>query len=260
MSKWSSLAGGLKPIPEVSDLKGFGSFLFPVVVLFIIVGIAVMAAQKTVPVAPEAVATVIKAVAVPEVVQEIVDAVKPKFTTVSKYWTTEQSSHDFSEIQQFSEDGYTFNDFQKSFTGRENYSMERPEQKNLDIMRNQLEPMRENLKKSGKSLQQYVDENGLQVPESLFDTWKDETATKVVNAKMNFTEDELSIAREALQIVPTNEENAIYVLREIQVARNEASESGMTLPEMPEQTASLKYWSKQTGTASTIAQSILSRL
>jgi hypothetical protein len=123
--------------------------------------------------------------------------------------------------------------------------------------------MREALKKSGKSLTQFINENDAYVPDELIEAWDANQEVHTLQEPQILDDEERVIAREAFQVVPLKSsiDEAVLILREILAARSEASKRGLKLPDVPEeQKASIKYWSSQPGPTSKLALSILQKM
>jgi len=190
--------------------------------------------------------------------------VRPK-TTVLKIWNQDSGP----TVQPFFEQS-GFSEFQNALEkGRERPVVDTVVHQDVQLLKQQLEPFRKSLK--GQSLEQFVESNNMQVPESLLEIWNEKPTNNVMSrdnlglSKPDDVSDSeaLMLAQEAVQIVPTkgSPEVIINVLREILAARTEASHLGITLPFMPEQKESIKFWTNSShSAAAAIAKSILSRI
>ena len=270
MSKWDSLlsGGSTTEMAEVvkavdsTNAKDFGFVPLAMIVIFVVVFAVFVAtsnssSQRTDTVAQE-VGVVIKKNVDPAQDEKPAHLEKPERLVKAK----------FSGKQMFAEadEEYSpeFNDYAKTLeSGREIFGSERPLSENSRLMQQQLAPMREALKKSGKSLNQFMDENDAYVPDSLIEAW--DTTVTHYDAKDHqvLDDEERIIARDAFQTIPmkANVDEAVTILRDVLASRTEADKRGLKLPEMPQdQMQSIKYWSTQIGPASKIAQSILQKI
>ena len=294
MSKWSSLAAGATGAPHLASaashveateaISGGAKGSKSPVMLFGIIAVAVVlmivvsnqnsdrkVRSKASPQASADVPTVLVAASVsPDSGAPAEDAtVQPKYATmVDRYWTANEDLS--SAIQPYAEasDGHTFQDYQKAFmNGREMPVLDRPEQSNVALLLDQLKPMKALIKKSGLSIQQYVEAHNMQVPEAVIELWNreatEERKYREAIVKPDCSEDEAAmLARESLQIVPrAGLDAAILVMREILAARTEATKVGLQLPEMPaEQLESIQFWTTHDGPCGHLAKMILSRI
>lgn len=139
--------------------------------------------------------------------------------------------------------------------------------KDLESWNIQLQPLRETLKRSNKTLEQWIEENNVQLPEDVIEMWDAVKNMKPVTRE-DFTisnvsaEEAASIVRDSIQSIPNaNVDVASTVMREILHARAEAQSLGLTVPELSlEQKRTLEFWKASTqNPASDIAAKLLSR-
>ena len=139
--------------------------------------------------------------------------------------------------------------------------------KDLESWNEQLTPLREMLAKSNKTIQQFMDEQNVDLPDDVLEMWE-----AVKNMKISSRERELnsnvsaeeaaSLVKDAIQLVPTsNVDFATTILREILHARTEGVALGIQIPPLsPEQQRTLEFW-RVSGQmpASDLASKLLSR-
>lgn len=276
MTKWDTLLSGVTTAsvdaPETSSEIGneFGFLQIAMLVIFLVVFVVfVTATNKSsnanrVDTITQEVGTVVKkTVESSETVTESLKSepsvdvpklVKAKFS--GKKMFDSGSPADFEDS--------AYGEFARSLeSGRDMPDVERPVSHQSLLMNDQLAPMRDALRKSGKSLTQFMSETDAYVPDALIEAW-DQAPTLVGRRETQILDDEERvIARDAFQTLPMKaaEEEAVMILREILAARTESAHRSITLPEMPDdQLRSIKHWASQVGPASKIAMSILDRI
>lgn len=184
----------------------------------------------------------------------------------SSLWLSEAS--DIKEPFVHTEKGHTFQEYAQTLdSGRETFQSERP-----DSYGHNLDYLKQDLKKKGLGLQDFVDSFGVSVPDAFVDSWSKKESPKeprneLLKSKSEMKDQELrQLAQEAMQVVPTqgpmaNSESITAVLREILAARTEASQVGLNLGPMdPVQKAAIETIAKENSKAGQIAKTILSRI
>jgi hypothetical protein len=266
MSKWDSLlSGGSTPemaevvkVVDSTNAKDFGFVPLAMIVIFVVVFAVFVATSNSSSQRTDTVAQEVGVVIKKNVEPEIAQLEKPEKLVKAK----------FSGKQMFADndEDYSpeFNDYAKTLeSGREIFGSERPVSENSRLMQQQLAPMREALKKSGKSLNQFMAENDAYVPDSLIEAWDTNVTHHDTQSHHILDDEERIIARDAFQTIPmkANVDEAVTILRDVLASRTEADKRGLKLPEMPQdQMQSIKFWSTQPGPASKIAQSILQKI
>lgn len=140
--------------------------------------------------------------------------------------------------------------------------------KDLESWNQQLTPLREILTRSNKTIEQWMEENNVALPEDVIEMWsavktmksvtrEDTSAFMVVNA-----EEAASLVKDAIQTIPNvNVDYASAIMREILHARAEATSIGVTVPPLSlDQKRVIEFW-KLSGQqpAADLASKILSR-
>lgn len=266
MTKWDTLlAGGSEsPILQQKPESTFDFLPIAMIVIFVVVFATFIATTNSsssanrVDTIAQEVGTVIsqsvKAENEPDRVEPKVNLVKAKFAG-KKFFDDAAPEYDDSPYGEFA---------RTLDNGRDLPQIERPLSENARLMQDQLGPMREAVKKSGKSLSQFINENDAYVPDELIDAWSNDHNENVAESEHQILDDEERvIARDAFQSVPmkASPEEAVVILRDVLASRSEAAKRGIKLPQMPEdQEASIKYWTSTVGPASKLAQSILQKI
>lgn len=200
--------------------------------------------------------------------------VKPK-SAGNKLWMT--SNDDISNDMPVPDDpnsAFSYSQFQRALLSGVDRHVEHQQTlkinsvKDLEAWNDQLSPLREMLSKSNKTIQQFMDEQNVDLPDDVLEMWE---LTK--NMKMNSrdreelnmnvsAEEAASLMKDAIQLVPTsNVDFATTVLREILHARTEGLALGIQVPPLsPEQQRTLEFW-RVSGQmpASDLASKLLSR-
>jgi len=266
MSKWETLLAGVTSTPETPKeilTADFGFLQFAMLAIFLVVLVVfVVASNKSsnasrVNTITEEVGTVVRAVVAEE---KVVETEKPNLVKVKfsgKQIFSEANPEDFEDS--------AYGEFARTLDGgREMPDLERPISHNTFLMNDQLAPMREALKKSGKSLSQFMTETDAYVPDALIDAWDAPVETfSPTRVTQILDDEERIIARDAFQVIPikATSEEALLILRDVLAARTESAHRSIVLPEMPQdQMASIKHWASQQGPAAKIAISILERI
>jgi hypothetical protein len=140
--------------------------------------------------------------------------------------------------------------------------------KDLESWNQQLMPLREMLTRQNKTIEQFMDENNVALPEDVIEMWSAVKHMKPVKTSVPElpslvnAEEAASLMKDAIQQIPTvNVDYASAILREILSARSEASTLGLTLPGLSQdQMRTLEFW-KISGQnpAADLASKILSR-
>lgn len=139
--------------------------------------------------------------------------------------------------------------------------------KDLESWNTQLQPLRELLTRSNKTLQQWMEENNVTLPEDVIEMWsavkhmkhhERQELPSVVNA-----EEAANLMKDAIQSIPNaNVDYASAILREVLSARSEAATMGLSVPPLSsDQKRTLDFW-KVSGQnpAADLAAKILSRV
>jgi len=121
--------------------------------------------------------------------------------------------------------------------------------KELEAWNNQLQPLRETLARANKTLDQWIEENNVQLPDDVIEMWEAVKNMKPVTRE-DFTvsnlsaEEAASIVKDSIQSIPTaNVDSASMILREILHARAQGQTAGLTLPPLSlEQLKTLEFW------------------
>jgi hypothetical protein len=142
-------------------------------------------------------------------------------------------------------------DLQEAFFSNRNVSKHETVLKNNN---NNLLSIRETIKNSGQTLEEYINENDLNVDDSVIDEYNSNTFNTENLKQTNTSENHLFhnhtnewndeirlLAQEAVQIVPHLVHEAIGVLREILAARTEALKLNIHLDMPVEQKESIEY-------------------
>lgn len=282
MSRWSALNVPLS-IPAVEKTEKIGTSYLPMfsVAFFVVavVGIAVAIGVTSRPKKPESQVSEESELNVlqPKVLAEKAPekALKdyenqdlgPRVSVKRTSLWLEPDTSDISEPFVHTEKGHTFQEYAQTLeSGRESYQAERP-----DSYGHNLDYLKQDLKKKGQNLQDFVDSFGVSVPDAFVDSWsKTETHKEPrkngLESSSEMKDNELrQLAQEAMQSVPTQgpmatPESITAVLREILAARTEAAQVGLKLGPMdPVQKESIETIAKQHGKAGEIAKTILSR-
>lgn len=276
-SKWSTLVGGAS-----SRNAGFIQSLLPEksgnpMTLIVVVGVVVLvawllmrsnsASSSSAPSAPAEAAAAAAPVESPVQTVEVVpdaaapgpaDTVQPKFASVTdRLWSTSETPDVHMPFDSV-EDGYTYTDFQRALLTAHRAPETVPTfakasvAEDLAMISEQMAPLRDMITKSGKSLDQFMDDNMISLPENITDLWASmsgPTKSTIAKAKAfvrpEYTAEEASmLAREAMQTVPMEGvDSAAIVMREVLHSRTEAARLALELPEMPqEQLAAINYW------------------
>lgn len=141
--------------------------------------------------------------------------------------------------------------------------------KDLDSWNQQLMPLREMLTRQNKTIEQFMEENNIALPEDVIEMWSAVKHMKPSHTSFNAelpslvnAEEAAGLMKDAIQNIPTvNVDYASAILREVLSARSEASTLGLTLPSLSqEQMRTLEFW-KVSGQnpAADLASKILSR-
>jgi hypothetical protein len=187
----------------------------------------------------------------------------PQDATVEPKTVAVASEHEESASSYLEANGLTFSDFQKAFgLGREKPVMDHPERNYAGVL-DDLQALRPALERSGETFQDYIESHHMKVPDALLELWATgPSSTATHSLADDLAPEAMMLAREALQPLSASadQDAAAVVLRDILAARTEADRLGMHLPAMPyEQASAIRAWASKTGTAATIAQTILSR-
>jgi hypothetical protein len=123
--------------------------------------------------------------------------------------------------------------------------------KDLEAWNEQLSPLREMLARSNKTIQQFMDEQNVDLPDDVLEMWEAVKHMKVretsreasLNSNVS-AEEAASLMKDAIQLVPTsNVDFATTILREILHARTEGLALGIQIPPLsPEQQRTLEFW------------------
>jgi hypothetical protein len=250
----------------------FGVAMFVIVAIGVAVAIAVTGNKKPASSAPPAEALT---VLMPKVFDEVQKAPEaPVAADLGARVSVKRSSMwledtDIPEPFVHTEKGHTFQEYAETLeSGRETFQAEKP-----DGPRANLDYLKQDLKKKGLGLQDFVDSFGVSVPDAFVDSWTSTNASSPKRAEnklkssSDMTESEMrQLAQEASQIVPTSgpmasAEAVTAVLREILAARTEASQIGLNLGPMdPVQRQAIETIATGTSKAATLAKTILSRI
>lgn len=131
--------------------------------------------------------------------------------------------------------------------------------KDLEAWNEQLAPLRDMLSRSGKTIEQFVEEQNVSLPEDIVERWYAVQHLKPVEVgpigggafgtfgtygSSVSVEEAASLMKDAIQSVPsTNVDFASSIMREILHARTEASALGIQVPPLsPEQQRTIEYW------------------
>lgn len=205
----------------------------------------------------------------PDQPAQLDETVQPKFAALTNKWfNSEVDDLDVAVPLGDSEAGYSFQDFQRALLSSDSRAnvTGRHHDKSGGYAHDQLQPLKDMITKSGRSLDQFVSENMITLPEEVMEMWSAPSSTRPV--QQAFTRPECTaeeanmLVREALQDVPTSDVNdAAMVLREVLHARTEGAKLRVQMPEVPqEQRISIKHWAVSgQQPAADIASVILSR-
>lgn len=206
----------------------------------------------------------------PDQAAPVDETVQPKFAALTNKWfNSDVEDLDITAPLGDAEAGYSFNDFQRallSSDSRAPVTVRRHEKAGDGYAFEQLQPLKDMIHKSGRSVDQFVSEHMITLPEEVLEMWTSPSSAR--RAEKAFTrpdctaEESNMLVREALQDVPRGEaHDAAMVLREILHARTEAAKVGVQVPEIPEeQRAAIKSWAASgQQPAADIANVILSR-
>jgi hypothetical protein len=124
--------------------------------------------------------------------------------------------------------------------------------KDIESWNEQLGPLRDMLSKSGKTLDQFMDENNVALPEEILEMWESVKHMKpsssnqrdILFASNISAEEAASLMKDAIQPVPTsNMDFATTIMREMLHARTEGTSLGIQMPELSlEQKRTLEFW------------------
>lgn len=202
--------------------------------------------------------------------------IKPKSAAVGKYWSSLETDTNDLPLQEDPESDFSYSKFQQALlSGADRQvSHEAPlrmhSQKDLEAWNEQLAPLRDMLTRSGKTLQQFMDEQEVALPEDVLEMWEAVQHMKaptqngpVYSLNSNVSAEEAaSLVKDAIQSVPTtNVDFAAVVLREILHARTEAAALGIQIPALsPEQQRTIEFWRMSAQMpAADLANKLLSR-
>lgn len=183
--------------------------------------------------------------------------VKPKSNgSNSKFW--EQGDVLVSEIPvaEDPEAAFSYSKFQQALLSGVERKVERQSavkvnnMKDLESWNEQLGPLRDMLTRSGKSLEQFIDENDVTLPEEILEMWESVKHMKSTQAREPIVlsnvsaEEAASLVKDSIQPVPTaNVDFASSIMREILHARTEAAALNIQMPELSnEQKRTLEFW------------------
>ena len=200
--------------------------------------------------------------------------VKPKSALVSRFWQTDETEIQEMPVPEDPDNAFSYTKFQQALLSGSDRQVDHQSSlkinsiKDLEAWNDQLSPLRDMLTRSGKSLEQFMDEQEVALPEDVIEMWD---AVKHMKPRENvgFTlssnvsaEEAASLIKDAIQTVPTaNVDFAAVVLREILHARTEATALGIQVPPLsPEQNRTIDFWRMSNQMpASDLAAKLLSR-
>lgn len=285
MSRWSALdtqfnlpealneplaSSGLSK--EAQAFPVFGIAIFMLVVVGLAIAISLTGAKKPAPEPVEAQTfnLIEPRFASEDTLAKTVDLVEPEVENrvyakkSSSIWFDVEDS--IPEPFVHTEKGHTFQEYAQTLdSGRPTYQVERP-----DGLSANLDYLKQDLKKKGLGLNDFVESFGVSVSDSFVDSWSKsnekptEKRQNMLSTTSDMSESEMrQLAQEAMQSVPLtgNPEAIAAVLREILAARTEAKQVGLDLgPIDPAQRSAIESFALGKTKASSIAQTILSRL
>lgn len=270
------LEGGASPMEASSAFSGW-ALLLPIAVVAIVAMVVASTGSKAAKTPAlksvadlEAPLTVVQSTAVPDNGLKAVAVEDPRGAPVGPRNTARAffsyEEDDVSGIQkpfENNESGFSYSDFERALQqGREKPVLDRPVPANAKTLSVQAAGMKAFVERNGMTLESFA-ENNSYLPEEMYEAW-DYKAPAPRAARQETTDESLMLARDAMQMVPTNVPEAaiVPVLREILAARTEAATAGLSLPAITEeQRDALGHWSaSRTTTASALASNILSRV
>jgi len=270
MSDWQDLLGGSAD-NATSDI--FWTGLIGLAVFGAIVGILLYMRSRSAPAMPaKVVYEGLAADPVPIVTDGRTENETVRAKHYSAMWGNVEDDDDHAAMP-MADEYYGFSKFQQALlSGVERDisivpAMKVHSPKDLEAWNMQLQPLRETLRKSNKSLEQWIEENNVQLPEDVIEMWDAVKNMKSVTRE-DFTisnvsaEEAASIVRDSIQSIPNvNVDVASTVMREILHARAEAQSLGLAVPDLSlEQKRTIEFWKASTqNPAADIAAKLLSR-
>jgi hypothetical protein len=200
--------------------------------------------------------------------------VKPKSALVNRFWQSEDDTISEMPVPEDPDNAFSYTKFQQALLSGSDRQVDHQSSlkinsiKDLEAWNEQLGPLRDMLTRSGKSLEQFMDEQEVALPEDVIEMWEAvkhmkprETTSYSLSSNVS-AEEAASLVKDAIQNVPTtNVDFAAVVLREILHARTEATSLGIQVPALsPEQNRTIDFWRMSNQMpASDLAAKILAR-
>ena len=200
--------------------------------------------------------------------------VKPKSALVNRFWQSEDVTISEMPVPEDPDNAFSYTKFQQALLSGSDRQVDHQSSlkinsiKDLEAWNEQLGPLRDMLTRSGKSLEQFMDEQEVALPEDVIEMWEAvkhmkprETTSYSLSSNVS-AEEAASLIKDAIQNVPTtNVDFAAVVLREILHARTEATSLGIQVPALsPEQNRTIDFWRMSNQMpASDLAAKILAR-
>jgi hypothetical protein len=200
--------------------------------------------------------------------------VKPKSALVNRFWQSEDDTISEMPVPEDPDNAFSYTKFQQALLSGSDRQVDHQSSlkinsiKDLEAWNEQLGPLRDMLTRSGKSLEQFMDEQEVALPEDVIEMWEAvkhmkprETTSYSLSSNVS-AEEAASLIKDAIQNVPTtNVDFAAVVLREILHARTEATSLGIQVPALsPEQNRTIDFWRMSNQMpASDLAAKILAR-
>lgn len=281
-TKWTALSGApTAPVTAKTPNSGIApkasegfqhwalaGWAFAAIAVAVVVAVSASPKRRT-PAArvsgPKTVSEVLKATAVPTVTP-IEAFVQPKAVVAEAARPVAEPTAEPAAEPAAAEDQDYLTAFQRALQVREK-PMRDEGLKTADalLVQAQLEPLKEALFKSGKTVSQYLDETNLQVSDNLLEALEASWAqTNSRSSATIFTDPEaMMLARDALQFIDPRMPSDVgaSMLRDMVAAQTEAARLGIELPSMSEEhIAALQQWASRKDRAGQLAATALSRL